>query len=83
MYDKFTIAIVTKVIQGNVTRMLPVALLLVLRIRSNAWQHTRDISLYHFVHGNTHMYLYSICTCTFMVIHSKANSRALLLAVYV
>ncbi len=35
LYDDISITVVTKMIQGNVTRMLPVALLLVLRTRTN------------------------------------------------
>ncbi len=58
-------------IQGNITGMLPVALLLVLRTRNNTWQHTRDISLYHFV-----LILY-VCTyvgthvCTYVVVYVR------------
>ncbi len=45
LYDKISITIDTKMIQGNITRMLPVAVLLVLHTRNNIWQHTRDISV--------------------------------------
>ncbi len=35
LYDKISITIVTKLIQGNITRLSPMALLLVLRTRNN------------------------------------------------